>query len=422
MAELSATPSTAFPHSRAPASIENRASWVIAWVTIGLLSLSYGSPLLVVVGLKPIAQDLGTSRSIIALAAALTWVGTGAGGILMGWAADRFGVRSVVVFGALMIAVGLAISSIGSVWAILVGHALFVGLLGNGAFYPPLLIYVSRWFDRRRGTALALISSGQYVAGMLWPTLFERAMAAYGWQWTMLGFAAILVVTLPPIALVFLHRPPEPPTSFAFETAVGRRRVLGLNPNLVLGMLAVAGFMCCVPMAVPQSHLVAFCTDIGLAATQGAAMLSVLQASAFCSRMFWGWLADRIGGLPTAFAGSACQALAITAFLWTQSEAGLFAIAAAYGLGFSGIIPAYVLAIRELYPSREASWRVPVVLFISMGGMAFGSWFAGLLYDSYGFYAPAFAVGAIFNLANLVLLAFLVIRQRATWHARRAAA
>src|SRR3954467_7930853 len=143
MAEFSATSSTAFPHSRAPASIENRASWVIAWVTIGLLSLSYGSPLLVVVGLKPIAQDLGTSRSIIALAAALTWVGTGAGGILMGWAADRFGVRSVVVFGALMIAVGLAISSIGSVWAILVGHALFVGLLGNGAFYPPLLIYVS---------------------------------------------------------------------------------------------------------------------------------------------------------------------------------------------------------------------------------------------------------------------------------------
>src|SRR5439155_18719882 len=163
------------------ASIESRGSWIAAGVSLALLSVSYGSPLLIVVGLKPITEDLGTARQLVALAGALTWLGTGAGGILMGWVAERIGLRITVIFGAVMIAVGLAISASGNIWAILIGHTLFVGLLGNGAFYPPMLVYISRWFDRRRGTALALISSGQYIAGITWPILFERAMSDYGW-------------------------------------------------------------------------------------------------------------------------------------------------------------------------------------------------------------------------------------------------
>jgi len=175
-------------------------------------------------------------------------------------------------------------------------------------------------------------------------------------------------------------------------------------------------------MSIPQGHLVAFCSDIGIPAAEGAAMLSVLTASAFVSRVFWGWLADRIGGLRTVLAGSACQALAIAAFLTTQDERSLFAISAAYGLGFSGIIPAYIVAIRELFPSREASWRVPSLLFVGMGGMAVGGWLAGALYDHFGFYAPAFGIGVVFNLANLALVGFLVLRERAGAVLRTAAA
>jgi len=397
---------------RAP-SIESRGSWIAAGVTLALLSVSYGSPLLVVVGLKPITADLGTPRQMVALAGALTWLGTGAGGILMGWLAERTSIRFTVILGTVMIALGLAVSASGNIWAILIGHTLLVGLLGNGALYPPLLVYVSRWFDRRRGTALALISSGQYIAGMAWPILFERAMTDYGWRATMVGWAVVMLVTIPPLAFFFLHRPPEVPASFFRDgTADERRAVLGLRPNVVLAIIAIAGFCCCIPMSIPQGHLVAFCSDIGIPAAQGAAMLSVLQASAFTSRMFWGWLSDRIGGLKTVLLGSACQAVAIAAFMATQDEAGLFAVSAAYGLGFSGIIPAYVVAIRDLFPAREASWRVPTVLFVSMGGMAFGGWFAGALYDHFGFYAPAFMTGVIFNIANLGLVGFLVMRQR----------
>jgi MFS family permease len=397
--------------ARYPDSIEGRSSWVAASITLLILSVSYGAPLVVVVGLKPIAAALGTDRSVVALAASLVWLGTGLGGILMGRMADRIGMRPVAMFGAVMTALGLAVSAIGQTWALILGSAVLIGFLGNSAHFPPLVTYVSRWFDRRRGTALALISSGQYIAGVVWPTVFERGVAQFGWQATMLGFGAVVAVTIVPLALL-LRTPPRPGSAeYAAGGIVYRRQALGLPANTVQALICAAAFLCCVPMAMPAGHLVAFCSDLGIPAASGAAMLSVLLGCAFVSRIFWGWLTDRVGGLVAVFAGSACQAVAIAAFSVTQSEAGLFAISAAYGLGFSGIIPAYVVAIRELFPATEASWRVPTLLFTGMSGMAFGGWFAGALYDHFGFYAPAFAAGALFNLANLCVVGFLAARQ-----------
>jgi MFS family permease len=393
-------------------SIESRASWRAATLTLAILSISYGAPLLVVVGLKPIQDTLGADRSVVALAGALVWIGTGLGGMAMGWLADRIGIRLCVAIGAVMMAAGLALSSIGSVWALFVGHGLLIGLVGNGAIYAPLVVYVSRWFDRRRGSALALISSGQYIAGVVWPSVFEHGIALYGWPITMLGYAAVVLVVILPLTIGWLRPSPEALSGHALgaDPHAGAP-VLGMNPNLVHALICIAAFLCCIPMAVPNGHLVAFCTDLGIAPTHGAAMLSVLLASAFISRQFWGMLADRIGGLRSVLAGSACQAMAIVAFLLTQNEVGLFAVSAAFGLGFSGIIPSYVVALRALFPSSEASWRIPTFFFTGMSGMAFGSWLAGELYDRFGFYAPAFGVGVLFNLANLCVIGFLVARQ-----------
>lgn len=397
-----------------PHSIESRSSWVAAGVTLAILSVAYGSTLLIVVGLRAMEINLGVPRSILALAGALTWVGTGLGGIVMGWLADRIGVRNCVLLGTISVAAGLALASTGQVWALFIGHGVLIGFFGMGAIYPPLIIYVSRWFDRRRGTAVALISSGQYVAGVVWPAIFERVIAGPGWRFAYLAYAGIVLLGVLPLAALFLR--PAPGTISAgarrvVAAARSRAPVLGLHPNAVQAIICAAGFCCCVPMAIPQAHLVAFCGDIGLGAATGATMLSVLLGCAFFARQAWGAFADRYGGLKTVLAGSACQALAIGAFLLTQNEAGLFVIAAAYGFGFSGIIPAYVVTIRDLFPSAEASWRVPLVLFTSMSGMAFGSWFAGRIYDHFGFYAPAFGSGVLFNLLNLTLIGFLVLRQ-----------
>jgi MFS family permease len=394
-----------------PRSIESRASWRAAWMTLAILSISFGAPLLIVVGMKPMEEGLGTERATIALAGSLAWIGTGAGGILMGWLADRIGVRATVAIGACMIAGGLALASTGSIWALYVGFGLMAGFLGSGGVYPPLLVYVSRWFDRRRGTAIALISSGQYVAGVAWPALFERGMANFGWQAVLLAYAVLVAVVILPGALLLKPTPVAPPAPRPSGRAMpSRKRVAGLPPNVAQALLCVAGFCCCIPMSVPQAHLVAFCSDIGISPTRSATMLSVMLAAAFVARQAWGALADRIGGLRTILAGSACQAVAIALFLSTEDEAGLFAVSAAFGLGFAGIIPAYSVAVRDLFPASEASWRMPLTLFTAMSGMAFGGWFAGALYDRFGFYAPAFGIGIAFNLLNLALIGFLVFR------------
>ncbi|MEA2730060.1 MAG: hypothetical protein QOF70_4535 [Acetobacteraceae bacterium] len=396
-------------HRDAAGSIESPRSWHAAFLALAILSLSFGSPLLAVVGLRDIQAALHTDRSVVSLASALVWIGNGVGGVPMGWLADRIGIRKTVAMGTLAMAAGMALSSLGTVWALYVGFGLFVGFLGNGAIYAPLLIYVSRWFDRRRGTALALISSGQYIAGMVWPSVLEVGLKRVGWQPVMLAYGAVVLAILP--LLILLRPAPEPLVAAAGQAGPrSGERVLGLRPNVTMVLLCVAGFCCCVPMAIPSSHLVAFCGDVGITPSHGAAMLSVMVGCAFISRQFWGVFADRFGGLRTVMAGSALQMLAIGAFLLTRDEVGLFAVASVFGLGFSGIIPSYAVAIRDLYPSREASWRIPTVLMTSMSGMAFGSWFAGVLFDVFVSYRPAFVAGVLFNLANLAVIVFLVSR------------
>jgi MFS family permease len=390
-------------------SIETRRSWHVAFLTLAILAVSFGSPLVAVVGLRDIQAAMHTDRSVLSLASALVWIGNGLGGIPMGWLADRIGIRKTVAMGALAMAAGMALSSYGTIWALYIGHGLLIGFLGNGAIYAPLIVYVSRWFDRRRGTALALISSGQYIAGMVWPTVLEIGMRRFGWQPAMLAYGAVVLTILP--LLTLLQPPPE--ALLANPGQAGPRsgeRVLGLRRGVAMTLICVASFCCCVPMAIPASHLVAFCSDVGIVPSHGAAMLSVMLACAFISRQFWGAFADRFGGLRTVMTGSALQMLATGAFLLTRDEAGLFAVASAFGLGFSGIIPSYSVAIRDLYPSREASWRIPTVLMTGMSGMAFGSWFAGKLFDLFLSYRPAFASGVLFNLANLVVIVFLVSR------------
>jgi len=394
-------------------SVESRASWIVASAALCTLMMAFGSAWITAVALKDIAAEVDGTRSIPALASSLAWLGSGAGGILMGRIADRVGTRWTVICGALMIGAGLALSTFNPPWPLWIGHGFFIGLIGLGGINAPMYVYISRWFDRRRGSALALISSGSYLAGALWPPLFERAIAAFGWRQTMLWYALAEIVVIVPLAALYFRRPPEVIYAATGSTkARASARVFNWPPNSVFALMCGAAVLCCIPMAMPQGHLVAFCSDLGIARSIGALMLSVLLGTAFLSRQIWGAISDRIGGLATVLIGSAWQAAAMVSFLLTQNEVGLFTVAAAFGLGFSGIIPAYVLALRELFPPAEAYWRIPTLLLFSGGGMALGGWIAGLLYDYFGYYAPAFAAGIGANILNLLIVGLLVARKR----------
>ena len=378
-----------------------------------VLGVAFGAPWLGVVALKDIAAEVGGSRSVPALATAMAWFGSAFGGIPMGWIAERVGVRWTVMFGSLMMALGLAIATMGPSLPLYIGYGVFVGLIGLSGINAPLYVYIVKWFERRRGSALALISSGTYIAGALWPPIFERAIAYAGWRQAMLWFAVLEVGVIVPLAAAFLRRAPDHlPVSVTHRAVSEPTRVLGWPPNLVFIALCAAIFMCCVPMSMPQSHLVAFCSDLGISKAHGAAMLSVLLGTAFLCRQIWGLISDRIGGLRTVLLGSVIQATTMSAFLFTQDEVGLFTVSAAFGLGFSGMIPATVLAGQQLFPPAEAAWRMPTLLLCSGCGMATGGWLAGILYDHFGYYRPAFATGIAVNILNLAIILMLVARQR----------
>ena len=393
-------------------SIESRMSWVVVGAALAVLTVAFGAPMVAVVGLKPIAAGLEAPRSVPALAGSAAYMGSGLGGILMGWVADRFGVRRTAAFGLVMIGVGLQVSASGGAAALLLGHGVLVGFLGLGCLFAPLVTLVSRWFDRRRGTALALVASGQYTSGVLWPGLLTWGVEEWGWQRTMMAYGVMVVAAMLPVCLLLRRAPAQSAASLAQGPQAGAP-VLGWPGWVVQVGIAAAIFLCCIPMAMPQGHLVAFCSDLGFPAARGAGMMSVMLGVAFVGRQFWGWLADRIGGLPTVLAGSTVQAAGLLGFLLTQDEAGLFAASAVFGMGLSGMVPAYVLAVRALFPDREAAWRVPIVLLAGQGGMAVGSWMAGAIYDAAGFYAPAFGVGLAFNLVNLVVVGVLAGRRPA---------
>src|SRR5260370_1554501 len=226
-------------------SVETRTSWVVAIVVLVILALSFGAPWITVVALKRIAAESGGLRSVPALAGSCGWIGYGAGGIVMGQIAERIGVRWTVMFGAVMICAGLALSTGGDTWQLYVGQGLFMGFLGIGGMNAPFYVYVSRWFDRRRGSALALISSGSYVAGAIWPPIFERAVAYAGWRQTMLYYGLIEVAVIVPLAAMVLRPPPELALPIgAFRALSAPDTLMGWPPNFVVAELAAAGLVC----------------------------------------------------------------------------------------------------------------------------------------------------------------------------------
>ncbi len=376
------------------------------------LGMSFGAPLVATIGLKVIAAEMGGARSTPALASSLAWLGSAVGGLIMGRLAHRYSVKWTVAAGGISIALGLALSSLGGAWRLYIGHGVFIGMLGLGALNAPLYVYVSNWFERRRGSALALLASGLYIAGTVWPVIFEWSIGKWGWRSTMIGFGLTQAVVVVGLALKFLQPPPAGRPAASLPAKNVRTRVFGLHPRLAFLMLCAAGFLCCVPMAMPQGHLVALCSDLGISARVGAAMLSVLLAAAFISRQGWGLISDRIGGLQTALISSSLQLLAFSGYLYVTQEFGLFAVSIAFGMGFSALVPAYALAVRENFPVEEAHWRVPTVLLMTGSGMAVGGWLAGFLHDRFLSYDSSFMAGVGSNVVNLLLLGTLTLLMR----------
>jgi len=388
--------------------IETRASWRVAVVSMLIIAIGWGAPYLISVALKPMAADLGAVRSVPSFAASLCYVGIGVGGIFMGWWADRVGAMWTALLGSCMVGAGAIVASGGAEWQLYLGFGALIGLLGGAGLFAPLMSNTSRWFHAKRGTALAIVASGQQLAGLFWPQVFRYALDLTNWRTTLFWYGVLVLAVVPAMCLMLRQRPPTPAPAAAHHASASRAHPAG--SNLVQAMLCAAIVCCCVPMALPLQHLVAFCSDLGYAQARGTEMLTLLLIAAFLSRWIWGRMSDRIGGLRTILVGSLAQAVFLACYLFVDNLYALYVVSAAFGIGFGGIIPSYVLTLRDLFPASEAGWRIGTLLLFGLGGMAIGAWLGGYVYDWFAAYEPAFAIGVGFNILTVALVGTLVLR------------
>jgi MFS family permease len=384
-------------------------------VTLALMTVGACGMYIVPVVLPTVQAEFGVARADASMPYSLLMIGFGIGGMLMGRLADRVGVMVPLLIGAAGLGLGFAAAgSAGSIWTFMLAHGLLIGLLGCSATFAPLIADTSLWFVRRRGIAVAICASGNYLGGAIWPGVVQHFVETVGWRQTYVGLGLFCFVTMTALALLMRRRPP---IATASPTASGMTAPsalpFGLPPGQAQALLCIAGVACCVAMSMPQVHIVAYCGDLGYGVARGAEMLSIMLAFGIASRLISGAICDRIGGLRTLLLGSALQGVALLLFLPFDSLLSLYVIAALFGLFQGGIVPSYAIIIREHFPPAEAGARVGLVIMCTLLGMALGGWMSGLVFDVTGSYRAAFMNGVAWNLLNLSIAFFLLRRARA---------
>jgi MFS family permease len=366
----------------------------------------------VVVVLPSMQADFGVDRAAASLPYTLTMFGFAGGGVLLGQLADRFGVTLPVILSTIALGAGyIAVGYSTSLWQVAIAHGLLIGV-GTSATFAPLMADISHWFVRRRGIAVAIAASGNYVAGTIWPPVVQHFSASEGWRTTYIGIGVFCVVTMLPMALLLRRRMATGHSAAAGVAAAAKQAALPFSPMTLQVLLCVAGVACCVAMSMPQVHIVAYCGDLGYGVARGADMLSLMLGFGIISRVASGFVADRIGGVGTLLIGSVAQGVALLLYLMFDGLMSLYIISAMFGLFQGGIVPSYAIIVREYFPPQQASTRVGLVIMCTILGMALGGWLSGVIFDLTGSYQIAFLNGLGWNLVNVSIMSWLLIRSR----------
>jgi MFS family permease len=388
-------------------------------VALLLMTLGNGGMYTVVTVLPTVQAEFGADRAGASLPYTLLMIGFGIGGILMGRLSDRFGVMVPLLVGAASLGTGyIAASLAGSIWAFALVHGVLIGMLGSSATFAPLIADTSLWFVKRRGMAVGVCASGNYVAGAIWPPIVQHFVETSGWRATYFGIGIVCAVGVGALALLMRPRPPlaatapAPARAAAASDRTNPAHPFGLSPNRATALLCVAGLACCVAMSMPQVHIVALCTDLGYGTARGAQMLALMLAFGIASRLISGYICDHVGGLRTLLLGSMLQGIALLMYLPADGLWSLYVVSAMFGLFQGGIVPAYAIIIREHFSPAQAGARVGAVLMFTLLGMALGGWMSGKAHDLTGTYTAAFVNGIAWNFLNLSIATWLLWRVR----------
>jgi MFS family permease len=390
---------------------DGRASWNRLLIAVLLTTFSGVGMWSVVVALPTVQAEFGVARGGASLPYTLTMIGFGVGGVVLGRLADRMGIVVPSLLGCAMLGVGYLAAGLAPTLTIYaIAHGLLIGF-GASASFAPLMADISFWFVRRRGIAVAICASGNYLAGAFWPPVVQWFIANHGWRATHIGLGVVCVVTMLPMIAMLRKRPNFSAAAQAAAQSHFTPTRIALNPSTLQTLLIIAGIACCVAMSMPQVHIVAYCGDLGYGVARGAEMLSLMLGFGIVSRIASGFVADKIGGLLTLLVGSLLQGVAL--FLYTLSDGlvQLYVVSALFGLFQGGIVPSYAIIVREYFPPSEAGTRVGLCITATLLGMALGGWMSGVIFDLTGSYRAAFLNGIAWNLLNGAIVIFLLTRR-----------
>jgi len=385
-----------------------RLTTALALMTLGCSAMYAG-----VMVLEPLALEFDTGRGNSSLIYSTFMIGFALGGVVMGRLADRMGIMIPALIGSLALPAGFYLAAhASSILEISLAFSLLCGFLGSSFSMAPLIADISHWFSRRRGLAVGIAFSGSYVAGAIWPPVLQRMFDAQGWRESFIDLALLTLILMALLSLLLYPRPPmneQQPETGSVDSKSANSLVSG---GTLQSLICLAGFGCCVAMAMPQIHIVPYVMDLGHPAIRGAEMLGLMLGFGVISRIGSGWLSDRIGGLATLLLGSALQLAVLTAFLTGNNLVFLYGISIAFGLSQGGIVPSYTIILRAFFPPEQAGWRISTSFLFTVAGMAFGGWIAGLLYDLTGSYTVSFLNAIGFNILNLWIAASLLKKHR----------
>jgi MFS family permease len=407
--EAHAARSMAEPHG-----VESAYAWRRLLASL-LLSAIGGVGLWSAIVVLPAVQiEFGVDRGQASLPYTVTMLGFAFGGIVMGRLADRRGVVFPVIAGAVMLSIGYVASAyVTSLWQLAAVQGLFIGMLGSSATFGPLIADVSHWFTRNRGIAVGICATGNYLAGTVWPPVLQHFIATLGWRQTHIWIGVFCAATMLPLCLALRRTTPVAHAATPHREATrATPSALPIAPNVLLTLLTIAGFACCVAMSMPQVHIVAYCGDLGYGVARGAEMLSLMLGLGMISRLASGWISDHIGGVRTLVLGSVLQMLTLAFYIPFDGLTSLYVVSALFGLAQGGIVPSYAMIIREYFPPQEAGARFGTVLMATIVGMAAGGWMSGEIFDLTGSYRAAFLNGVAWNVLNLAIALWLLRQPR----------
>jgi MFS family permease len=389
---------------------DSRYSWFRMAVSLALATLGGIGIWAGIITLPVIQREFGVDRSGGALPYTLTMIGFAIGGVIMGKIADRFGVVVPLIISTLTLSAGFILSAMApTYWTYIAAQAGLIGLLGTSSTFGPLVADISLWFKKNRGIAVAVVASGNYLAGAIWPKILTWSIAAYGWRTSYIAIGILLLATMLPLSLLLRRRADMAEQSITSKTAAPQD-----GTPFIMAMMILAGLACCVAMSMPQVHLIAYCVDMGYGPARGAEMLSLLLGFGVVSRLVSGVMSDKIGGLNTLLIGSVLQCLALLLYIPFNGVTSLYLVSALFGLSQGGIVPSYALIVRDHFPAKEAGTRISLVLTATVLGMALGGWISGEIFDRTGSYTMAFVHGIAWNLLNMAIAFWLLQRRRGT--------